>query len=172
MRSLFDSPKVMRSVNFRRLAGEVHSVAKQASFNIAFGVDSGGFGKPKSMPKFDFRGIFSDVISENKLHRNLLHFWRLETRKIAMFFWKSNDLHKISFFDKDPKNNEFLFHFWKPKRRKFPQKLIQKCIVFAHRVFNTFSSILGPFWKPKFIKKSQIFEKVEVRRPPLKQYRF
>ena len=66
MRSLFDNPKAMASVNFRRLAGEVHSVVKQASFNIAFGVDLESFGKPKSMPKFDFRAIFSDVIIEKK----------------------------------------------------------------------------------------------------------
>ena len=69
MRSLFDNPKAMGSVDLRRLAGEVHSVVKQASFNIAFGVDLGGFGRPKSMPKFDFRAIFSDVIFEKKLHR-------------------------------------------------------------------------------------------------------
>ena len=66
MRSFFDSAKAMGSVNLRRLPGGFHSVAKQASFNIAFGVDLGGFGKPKSMPKFDFRAIFSDVIFENK----------------------------------------------------------------------------------------------------------
>ena len=64
MRSLFGNPKAMAPVNLRRLAGELHSVAKQASFNIAFGVDLEGFGKPKSMPKFDFRAIFSDVIFE------------------------------------------------------------------------------------------------------------
>ena len=66
MRSLFGNPKAMAPVNFRRLAGDLHSVAKQASFNIAFGVDLGGFGKPKSMPKFDFRAIFSDVIIGKK----------------------------------------------------------------------------------------------------------
>ena len=64
MRSFFDSPKAMASVNFRRLPGGLHSVAKQASFNIAFRVDLEGFGKPKWMPKFDFRAIFSGVIFE------------------------------------------------------------------------------------------------------------
>ena len=64
MRSLFGNPQAMGSVDFRRLPGGLHSVAKQASFNIAFGVDLEGFGRPKSMPKFDFRAIFSDVIFE------------------------------------------------------------------------------------------------------------
>ena len=29
-----------------------------------------------------------------------------------------------------------------------------------------------PFWNPKILEKSQFFEKIEIRRPPLKQYRF
>ena len=66
MRSQIGGPKAMRPVGFRRLAGDLHSVAKQASFNIAFGVNFGGFGKPKSMPKVDFRAFFCDVILEQK----------------------------------------------------------------------------------------------------------
>ena len=42
MRSLFGRPKAMPPVNFRRLAAEIHSVAKQAPFRIAFRVDLGG----------------------------------------------------------------------------------------------------------------------------------
>ena len=64
MRSQVGSPKAMALVNFQRVWGDFHSVAKQASFNIAFRVDLEGFGRPKSMPKFDFRAIFSDVIFE------------------------------------------------------------------------------------------------------------
>ena len=64
MRSHIGSPKAMSPVNFRRGWGEFHSVAKQASFNIAVGSNFGGFGKPKSMPQFDFRVIFSYVIFE------------------------------------------------------------------------------------------------------------
>ena len=66
MRSHIGNPKAMAHVNFRRGWGEFHNVAKQASFYIAFGVDLEGFGKPKSMPKFDFRAIFSVVIFEKK----------------------------------------------------------------------------------------------------------
>ena len=74
MHSHIGSPKAMPPVNFRRAWGEFHSVAKQASFNIAFGSNFDGFGKAKSMPKFDFGAIFSDVIFQKKIHRNLVHF--------------------------------------------------------------------------------------------------
>ena len=45
MRSLFGSPKAMAPVNFRRLAGDLHSVAKQASCSVALGDDFFGFWK-------------------------------------------------------------------------------------------------------------------------------
>ena len=67
MRSQICGPKAMPPVNFRQLPGEVHSVAKQASLHIAFWSNFGGFGKPKSMPKFDFRAFFFDVVFENVL---------------------------------------------------------------------------------------------------------
>ena len=66
MRSFFDNPKTMGSVNLRRLPGGFHSVVKQASFYIASGTDFRSFRKPKSMPKFDLRAFFSDVIFEQK----------------------------------------------------------------------------------------------------------
>ena len=66
MPSQIGGPKTMRPVDFRRLPGGFHNVAKQASFSIAFWNNFGGLGKPKSMPKFDFRAFFSDVIFEQK----------------------------------------------------------------------------------------------------------
>ena len=62
MQSQFRSPEVATPVDLRRLAGGFHSVAKQASFNIAFGVDLEGFGKPRWLLKFDVRALFFDVI--------------------------------------------------------------------------------------------------------------
>ena len=59
MPSQIGGPKAMGPVDFRRLPGDFHSFAKQASFSIAFWSNFGGFGKPKSMPKFDFRAFFS-----------------------------------------------------------------------------------------------------------------
>ena len=53
MQSQFRSPEVATSVDLRRLAGDLHSVAKQASFNIAFEVDLEGFGRATWFLKFD-----------------------------------------------------------------------------------------------------------------------
>ena len=43
MRSQIGGPKAMRPVGFRRVPSEVHSVAKQALFYIAFGAHFQGF---------------------------------------------------------------------------------------------------------------------------------
>ena len=85
MRSLFDNPKAMASVNLRRLPGGFHSVVKQASFNIAFWSNFGGFGKPKSMPKFDFRAIFSDVIFEQNFTSKFGSFLEAQNQKNSNF---------------------------------------------------------------------------------------
>ena len=58
MCSLFDALQTLGPVDFRRFAGGSHSVAKQASFSIAFWSNFGGFGRPKSMPKADFGAFF------------------------------------------------------------------------------------------------------------------
>ena len=47
MRSQIGSPKVVRPVDLRRVAGDFHSVAKQAPFRIAFRVDFGSENGPK-----------------------------------------------------------------------------------------------------------------------------
>ena len=65
MRSSLDALQTPIPVDLRRLAGGLHSVAKQASFGIAFWSNFGGFGRPKSMPKFDFTAYYFDVIFES-----------------------------------------------------------------------------------------------------------
>ena len=108
MRSLFDNPKAMGSVNLRRLPGGFHSVVKQASFNIAFWSNFGGFGKPKSMPKFDFRAIFSDVIFEPEITSKFGSFLKAPNQKNNNFpLEKKNDFNKIKIFDKDKKATNF-----------------------------------------------------------------
>ena len=47
LRSQIGSPKVVRPVSLRRLPGDLHSVAKQAPFRIAFRVDFGSENGPK-----------------------------------------------------------------------------------------------------------------------------
>ena len=61
MPSHLDALRTMASVAFRRRASDSHSVAKQALFCIALGIDFQGFWRPKWTPKFGFRGFF-DVI--------------------------------------------------------------------------------------------------------------
>ena len=85
MGSHVGSPKAMRPVNFRRGAGELHSPATQASFNVAFWSNFGGFGKPKSMPKFDFRAFFFDVVFESVLTSKFGRFWEAQNQKNSNF---------------------------------------------------------------------------------------
>ena len=65
MHSHLDALQAMAPVNLRRGPSEVHSVAKQASFYIAFGrdfrgfrIDFGRFGGGKMEGKIDFLEIF------------------------------------------------------------------------------------------------------------------
>ena len=85
MRSHIGSPKAMAPVNFRRLPGDLHSVAKQASFNIALWTHFNGFGRPKSMPKFDLRAFFFDVIFESVLTLKFYRFLEAQNQKNSNF---------------------------------------------------------------------------------------
>ena len=62
MHSHLDALQAMTPVNFRRLPRDFHSVAKQASFYVAFGTDFQGFWKPKWLPNSIFEALFFDVI--------------------------------------------------------------------------------------------------------------
>ena len=85
MRSHIGSPKAMIPVNFRRGAGDFHSVAKQASFNIAFWSHFNGFGRPESVPKFDFRAFFFDVIFESFFTSKFGRFLEARNQKNSNF---------------------------------------------------------------------------------------
>ena len=68
---------------------------------------------------------------------------------------------KSAFSIKIQKTMEFHSIFRKPERKKTIKIDLKKhSIVFEHRMFNIFSSILAPFWIPKLIEKSQFFEKM------------
>ena len=71
MPSHLDALQTMRSVDFRRVAGEFHSVAKQASLSIAFRKDFGGFWEDfgraleaKIDAKTNFLDVFFYVVFE------------------------------------------------------------------------------------------------------------
>ena len=51
MRSHMDASQAMPPVNLRRFVGDFHSVAKQASFGVAFRSDFRGFWRTKWRPK-------------------------------------------------------------------------------------------------------------------------
>ena len=75
MPSLLDALQTTTSVDFRRLLGSFHSVAKQASFNIAFGADFKGFGTPKWRPKSMLEAYFFDAFSDCVLASILIRVW-------------------------------------------------------------------------------------------------
>ena len=85
MRSLLDALQTLSPVDFRRGARDLHSVAKQASFSIAFWSNFGGFGRLKSMPKFDFRAFFFDVIFESFFTSKFGRFLEAQNQKISNF---------------------------------------------------------------------------------------
>ena len=83
-----DAFQTLRPVNLGRLWRGFHSVAKQASFSIAFWSNFGGFGKPKSMPKFDFRAFFSDVIFEQKFTSKFATILEAQNQRNSHFVWE------------------------------------------------------------------------------------
>ena len=85
MGSHIGNPKAMPPVNFRRGWREFHSAAKQASFSFAFWSNFGGFGKPKSMPKFALRAFFSDVVLEQKFTSKFATVLKAQNQKNSNF---------------------------------------------------------------------------------------
>ena len=66
------------------------------------------FGKPKSMPKFDFRAIFSDVMFEQKFASKFVPILEIQNQKNSNFpLEKTMIFNKIGFLDKDPKTTNF-----------------------------------------------------------------
>ena len=88
MRSQIGGPKIMRPVALRRLWGDFHSVAKQASFNVVFGADFRRFWKPKWTPKVAFRAIFFDVIFEYAFASIFPGFFEAPNRKSSNFHYE------------------------------------------------------------------------------------
>ena len=85
MRSPLDALQTPGPVDFRRLARGFHGFAKQASFYMAFWSNFGGLGEPKSMPKFDFRAFFFDVIFESVLTSKFGRFLEAQNQKNSKF---------------------------------------------------------------------------------------
>ena len=103
MRSQIGGPKAMPPVDFRRVWGGLHSVAKQASFYVAFGIDFPGFWKPNGLPNSIFDAFFSTLYFIAFEHPILVDVSSLRTRKIAILPRENNDFCKIGVFDKSMK---------------------------------------------------------------------
>ena len=94
MSNQIDSPKAPRLADFRRVPGEVHSVAKQAPFRIAFRVDFGGPNPPKIGEISSFRALrFTSVFRA----ANLMIFGGSQGWKSLILLSKNKVFHKISF---------------------------------------------------------------------------
>ena len=116
--------------------------------------------------------FFSMLFSNASLHRFFLDFWRLETLKIAIFPRKNNDFCQIGVFEKNAKNIDFGVILGGQNKENSMKKPFGKRAVFQHRILSIFSSISVPFWSPKIDQKLQKFEKMDIRRRPLKHYCF
>ena len=79
--SHLDALQAMPPVDFRRIAHDFHSVAEEASFNIAFGTNFQGFWRPKRIPNSIFQAFFSKLFFNAFEYRISVDFWKLRTSK-------------------------------------------------------------------------------------------
>ena len=110
-----------------------------------------------------FRNAFS--------YRILIDFWRLRTAKIAILLKENNDFCKIGVFDKGKKKLDLGSHLGGQTKENSIENRFQK-LLFFNIDFYAFFSILAQFLVPKIILKTQFFDKIVVRRRPLKHYCF
>ena len=88
------------------------------------------FGSPNGS-QIQFSRLFFSMLFFNAFeHPSLVDFWRLRTRKIAIFPKENNDFCKISVFDKSTKVARFCLRFRRPKPRKSIQKSNPKTFCF------------------------------------------
>ena len=124
MRSHMDALQTMTPVALRRFLGDLHSVAKQASLDVALRSDFGGFGvdfwrlwEAKIDAKIDFGRFFCDAFFD-RVSASILHgFSEARNLQKSLFFLrKINDFHEIDVFGKVSKNRSSWLRFRKPKR--------------------------------------------------------
>ena len=172
MSSLLDTLQTLRPVNLQRLPRQFHSVAKQASFYIADGSRFQGFWKANWLPKFGFRVFFWRYFSS----RLNIQCWQIfrgsEPEKNDFPLGKTMIFAKIVFSMKMRKLLDFAFVFGGQNEENPLENWIQKRVVFQHRIWRVFPSILSALGSPNIEKKSQIFDKIDVRKSPLRHHRF
>ena len=90
MRSQIGGPKAMRPVSFRRLAGDFHSVAKQASFKtpfvrvpIRFWIDLGRFWEVQMEVQIYSGEVFRDAFAERVVESIFWWFFKGANRDFS-----------------------------------------------------------------------------------------
>ena len=150
MPSHLDALQRTSSVNLRRAPGDLHSVAKRASFRVAlrsdfkgFWSDFGRFGDAKMEAKIDFSDVFFHAFFEYVCWIDFKWFSggskpekSLKTIVFSMVF---ADFHNIDGFKKLANKAWFWLRFWTPTLRKIGKKWYWRHVVF-------FTSILQRFF--------------------------
>ena len=127
MLSQIGRPKAMPPVNFRRLPGGFHSVAKQASFHIASGRDFKGFRRDFGRfweAKMEAKIYFCEMILPCFFRKRFgIDFgWFFggsqpeKSIKTMVFSMVFANFHKIHIFEKVTKKPRFWLRFRRPKR--------------------------------------------------------
>ena len=169
MSSQIDSRKAPRLADFRRRAGDFHSVAKQASFCIAsrnnfswFWNDFRRFWDLNMDATIDFWIIFCDVFFEcvlASIFRRFLGTPTLKNQQKPLFFqWFLWIFTKSTFSKHIRKYGDAGFVFGSQNDEKARTNYVEKCFLFWHRFSIAFFRIVafwGRFWEaqdpPKII---------------------
>ena len=146
MQSHFRSPKVATPVNIRRFPGDFHSVAKQASFYIAFGKDFGGFWRPKWMLKLTLGPVLFDVVLECVFASIFVRIFEARNLKNRVLASTGAQFLQNRRFRKSYEKNMILASFLEAEAKKIRLKIDSKMSYFkaSHfkRFFFDFASIL------------------------------
>ena len=159
MPSLLDALQTLRPVSLRRGPRDFHSVAKQASFCIAFWSDFGGFwsdfgGQNGCQNRF-LGCFFAMLFSTAFWHRFLIDFRRLKTWKIAISLRKNNDFYKIDVFEKSVEKTSILALCWGAKTMTNPEKMVLKSELFLTSIFLALFYDFGSIWGGPGLSKNR-----------------
>ena len=145
MPSHLDALQTTTSVNFRRVPGNLHSVAERASSCVVFPVDFRCFGRPTWMQKSTFGPYLCDVIFECVFISIPHRFVEAPNLKNELSFRREHDFCKIDVFQKRPKNVRFGLHFRRLNPRKIDLKSHPQICCSSTSIFMRFFVMLAPF---------------------------
>ena len=146
LRSQIGSPKSVRSVSLRWLAGDFHRVAKQTPFRIAFRLEFGGQNGPKIDEISSFGAIrFTSAFQVAKL----VISGGAKSWKSLILLRKNKVFRKIDV----PRTGTFFGRFSRSKMLRNPLKFASKRYCFFDLVFEAnFHDFRLQFGVPKLVK--------------------